>query len=204
MNSKSPFFIVEEFVSPLQCEDIIIRLGNKFPQSDPNGNILSTPKVNRLTEMRLFPLIEELIPDLESYYDFEYGGTTKFIFNWYPQGYEDQSVICDNSISTPAGWKRTKEYDFTGLIFLNDYNDTPPFDPYFEVNGGKHEYVTHNFGFNPSRGTLIIHPSGPNFAYSIAPILQGDLNVMRFHIAAHGEYEYDMNKFPGSYKTWFK
>lgn len=202
-NNKSPFYIIDEFVSPLQCEDIISRLGNKFPQFDSNENVLCTPKVNTLTEMRLMPHIKDLIPELEKYYGFEYAGTTRFIFNWYPKGYSDQSIICDNSTKTKNGWKKTKEYDFSGMIFLNDYQSETPFDPYFEVNGGKHEFVTHKFGFNPKRGTLIIHPSGPNFTYSISPILEGELNVMRFNITAVDDYKYDMNNFRGNYKTWF-
>lgn len=204
MPNKSPFYIVDEFISPLQCEDIIERLDNRFTQKDNAGNILSIPKVNRLTEMRVMPSFKELIPDLETYFDFKYLGTTKFIITWYPTGYNNTSTICDNSMRTREGWKRIFGYDFTCLIFLNDFRDSAPFDEYYEVKGGKHEYITHGFGFNPTRGTMIFHPSSPNFEYSIAPILAGNLNVIRFNVKAETEYEYNMNNFQGDFKTWFK
>ena len=203
MTTKSPFFVVEEFVSPLQCEDIVERLNNILPQRDVKNKVLCTQKINKLTEMRIMPSLQELMPSLEKHFEFDYLGTTSFKFNWYPTGYNDQTIICDNSVKISSGWKRTNEYDFSGLIFLNDFRAEAPFDDYYEVKGGKHEYITHQFGFNPQRGTLIIHPSAPNFTYSITPIEVGNLNVIRFNLKAVEEYNYDMNKFKGNYKTWF-
>ena len=203
MTNKTPFYVVDEFISPLQCEDIVERLDNRFPQTDTEGNILSVPKVNKLTEMRIMPAFKALIPTLESYFEFTYLGTTKFILTWYPSGYNDTSSICDNSVRTRDGWKRINEYDFSCLIFLNDFRDSVPFDEYYEVKGGKHEYVTHGFGFNPVRGTMVFHPSSPNFEYSIAPILAGNLNVIRFNVKADVEYKYDMDKFKGDFNSWF-
>ena len=203
MTSKSPFFVVEEFISPLQCEDIVDRLGNYFPQVDANNKVQCTQSVNQLTEMRVMPSLHGLMPTLEKHFDFKYRGTTQFKFNWYPVGYSDQTILCDNSVKTQSGWKRIYTYDFSGLIFLNDYRSEAPFDEYYEVMGGKHEYVTHGFGFNPKRGTLIVHPSAPNFTYAITPIEVGNLTVIRFNIKAETEYNYDMDKFKGNYKTWF-
>lgn len=203
MSNKSPFFIIEEFVSPLQCEDIVFRLDNRFPQYDGDDNVKCTQKLNTLTENRIMPVFLDVIPMLESYFDFEYAGTTKFNFNWYPAGYNNQEIICENSVNTNTGWKRVNEYDFTCFIFLNDHQEKIPFDPMYEVSGGKHEYPTHGFGFNPKRGTLIVHPSAPNFSYAISPILEGELNVVRFNLAAEELYNYKMENFKGDYNTWF-
>ena len=82
MTTKSPFFVVEEFVSPLQCEDIVERLNNILPQRDVKNKVLCTQKINKLTEMRIMPSLQELMPSLEKHFEFDYLGTTSFKFNW--------------------------------------------------------------------------------------------------------------------------
>jgi hypothetical protein len=89
------------------------------------------------------------------------------------------------------------------VLFLNDYSDDNKFDERFEVRGGKLEFPTHEFGFNPERGTAIVYPCCPNFINAVSPVEVGDSNVIRFHIIAKDEYKYDMANFPGDYTTWF-
>jgi hypothetical protein len=204
MQTKSPFYIVDDFISPLQCEDIIERSNNVMPTFDSNDMVLQVNKNNKLTDNRLLQPLKEIIEKIEKYYGFEYKAITRFSHEWYPEKYKSNVRKCDNSVySKNNGWKKINENDFTGIIFLNEYNDKAPLDPYFEVKGGKYEFPTHNFGFNPIRGTLIIHPSGPNFVYNVSNVEIGDLNLIRFHIEAEGGYKYDMNNFQGNYKTWF-
>lgn len=204
MTTKSPFYIVEEFISPLMCEDIIERLDNVSPNRDENETPILTIKTNRLTEIRILPLItEELVPALEKYYGFNYLGTLPFEFEWYPAGYKHMPARCDNSNLAKGKWYRTNEKDFVGVIFLNDYRDTPPFDPYFEVVGGKLAFPTHNFSFIPKRGQLIVFPGEQHFINSVQDVLYGNLNILKFYISAVDDYVYDPSKFPGNYEQWF-
>lgn len=203
MITKTPFLVVEEFISPLMCEDIIDRLNNIIPDADQNNKPLITMRANRLSEIRILPLIKELIPQLEAHYGFEYLGTSPFDFEWYPTNFKKIPAHCENSNLVQGKWYRTNEKDFVGVIFLNDYRDRPPFDGEFEVVGGKLSFPTHNFSFVPKRGQLVIFPGSPHFINATEAIVHGELNQIRFSISAQEEYDYDPSKFPGSYKQWF-
>lgn len=203
MTHKSPFYTIEEFISPLMCEDIINRLNNLVPNTDENNNPILTIKSNRLTEMRVFPLIEEIIPDLEQYYGFTYEGTLPFDIEWYPENYRSAAAHCDNSSLVKGTWYRTNEKDFVGVIFLNDHRDIPPFDPDFEVVGGKLAFPTHNFSFIPKRGQLVIFPGEQHFVNATQDVLFGNLHQIKFYISAEDDYVYDPTKFPGNYQQWF-
>mgnify|MGYP003124739090 FL=1 len=130
------------------------------------------------------------------------------VFEWYPTGFTGNKFSCDgyrriNKRGQAPTWQKVKDYDFTVVVFLNDYNNEVTFDERFEVRGGKLEFLTHDFGFNAERGTAVVFPCRPNFISSISPIEAGDLNLLRFHIIAKDEYQYDMDNFPGGYKEWF-
>lgn len=209
MDYKSPFLIVEDFLSPLKCEDMVERLKHTIPNTNQKGDPTVTYKGNRLSEIRVMPIFEELLPEIENYYGFKTKTTTPFVFEWYPTGYSGQKAGCEGSKFTgkrgeKSSWKKIKDYDFTVILFLNDYNDKTDFDPYFEVRGGKLEFPTHGFGFNPQRGTMLVYPCRPNFINAVAPVELGDLNVIRFHIVAKEEYQYNPDNFPGGYKEWFE
>ena len=202
--SKSPFYIVKEFISPLMCEDIVYRLNHSFPDEDKDGQPLKTIRLNNLTEIRVLPKLEELVPKLEAYYNFETHGIESFDFEWYVEGFKPEGSKCKNFTYLNKKWKRCSDIDFTGVIFLNDYNNAMPFDPDYEVCGGKLEFYTHQFGFNPQRGTLIFFPECPNFINTTGPIEAGELTQIRFHIVPKTPYNYDMKMFPGDYRVWFK
>ena len=203
MTHKSPFYIIEEFISPLMCEDIIDRMNNTYPNMDDAGNPLLTIKSNRLTEIRILPLILDIVPDLEQYYGFTYAGTLPFDLEWYPENFRNSAAHCENSNLIKGKWYRTNEKDFVGVIFLNDSRDTPPFDPYFEVVGGKLAFPTHNFSFIPKRGQLVLFPGEQHFVNATQDVLYGDLHQIKFYISAENDYVYDPRQFPGTYKQWF-
>ena len=202
--SKSPFYIVKYFISPLMCEDIIFRLNHTFPDEDKDGNPLKTVRLNPLTEIRILPKLEEILPALESYYNFETYGIQSFDFEWYVEGFKPENAKCKNFTYRGNKWIRCSDIDFTGIIFLNDHNDTIPFDSDFEVCGGKLEFFTHQFGFNPNRGQLVFFPECPNFVNTTGPIQAGELTQIRFHIVPKVPYTYNIHNFPGNYKIWFK
>lgn len=203
---KSPFLVFEEFISPLQCEDIIIGNNNTLPNYDKDLNIRPLYFGNKLAEVRISPLIiEQVIPRVEDYFDVDVKGLTEFEFEWYMEGYSgDDPIRCENSSYINGEWKRINDHDFTGILFFNDYNDKSPFDPEFEVYGGALEFPTHDFSFNPNRGTLVVYPGAPNFINHVAAVEAGELTLLRFHLATHEPYVYNMDEFPGNYRTWFK
>jgi hypothetical protein len=202
---KSPFIVVEEFISPLQCEDIIIGNNNTFPNYDKMGKVQPLFFGNRLAEVRILPILtEEIIPKVEARFGVDVKGVTEFDMEWYSAGYEGTGQVrYENSVYNNGEWSRINDHDFTGVIFLNDYNDSAPFDEEYEVYGGQLEFPTHEFAFNPQRGTLVLFPGSPNFANHIASVNAGELTLIRFHLATHEPYVYNMREFPGDYRTWF-
>lgn len=201
--NNSPFFIIDNFISPLNCEDIIDRLNHTFPNYNKEQKPIKTVKSNILTQTRITPLLEDMIPELESKYGHQHKGILPFDFEWFVPGVVLEPPKCSNSVYKNDKWQRINDYDFTGIIFLNEYQDGVPFDPFFEVYGGKLEFVNQGFGINPKRGTLVIFPGGPHFSNYTSEIKAGELNQIRFNMVATKNYEYDPNMFPGNYKTWF-
>jgi hypothetical protein len=203
MSTKPPFYIVDEFISPLQCEDIILQLNNTFPDRDKSEVPLKFTKFSKLLDIRLFPLLDRLIPTLEEYYGFGYKGTLPFSYEWFPEGFMFDPPRCENSAIIEGKWKKVRENDFTGIIFLNSFNMESDFDPEYESYGGRLEFPTHGFSFNPERGKLIIFPSGPNFINATEKVFAGELNQIRIHIASEQTFVYNPRSFQGNYKTWF-
>ncbi len=208
MSCKSPFLVLKDLVSPLQAEDMVARLKHTVPNINQRGDPTVTFKGNKLSESRTLTTFNQLVPAIEDYYEFETKTLTPFTFEWYPTGYVSQKATTEGSqfISKRGQsvvWNKIHDYDFTVVVFLNDYNDTKRFDERYEVRGGKLEFPTHEFGFNPERGTAIVYPCCPNFVNAVSPVELGESNIIRFHIIATEEYKYDINKFPGDYTNWF-
>jgi hypothetical protein len=203
---KNPFLVYKEFLSPLQCELIVQGNKNTFPNVDKHGKIQPLRTGNKLAEIRLTPgLTSVVVPDMESHYGVEIKGIKRFSMEWYPCGYDgSEPPRCENSAYIGGKWKRINDNDFTGILFLNEYHDTHPFDGSFEVLGGQLGFPTHQFSFNPKRGTLVIFPGASNFLNHTAAVQAGELTQIRFHIATHENFVYDMSQFNGTHETWFK
>lgn len=199
---KSPFLIFEDFISPKQCENIVDSLDMFNPNLDKDGNPTKMFKHSDELEKLIFTRFKTLIPDIEKYYEIQYRGTEKMLFEWYPTGVKTD-LICDNSQYLRKKWVRVYERDFTCKLFLSDFQDTVPFETDYEVYGGKLSFPQHGFGFNPQRGTLVIYPSGPHFINQIEPIFAGELFQVKFHVAAKLPYLYSPSKFGGTYTDWF-
>lgn len=201
--AKSPFFIIKDFLNPKQTEMIVDDLGFYTPDYDKDGNPIRMIRCHEEHEQLIYNKIQQLIPTLEKYYDFEYRGTETVSFEFFPEGIVP-NPICENSSYINKKWARVKDRDITGVIFLSDYQDNLPFDSEYEVYGGKLEFPQHQFGFQAQRGTLVMYPSGPHFINAVADIMAGDLFLAKFHIAASRPYLYQPEKFPGDFKSWFK
>lgn len=199
---KSPFKVVPNFVSPLMCEEIIDELNFISPDTNIDGQPIMSKKFNEAFESMLFDRLEQVIPHLEQHYGFDYKGTEAMEFEWIPQG-ASIAPQCESSEYLNNTWVKTRHRDFTCVLFLTDHNDNPPFDEEFEVYGAKLEFPSHQFGFNPQRGTLVVYPSDPRFANGTAKAIVGDAHQVRIHIAAETPYNYNPKNFPGNYTVWF-
>jgi hypothetical protein len=199
---KSPFYVVQDFLTPKQCEMIVDNLGYYEPDVDKEGNPIKMMRNHEESEKIVYGKFQPLIADLEKYYDFEHRGTELVTFEFLAEGVKPEA-ISDNSKWVNKKWVRTKDRDFSAVLFLSDYQDDLPFDSDYEVYGGKLEFLQHKFGFNPERGTLIVYPSSPHFINAISEIVAGDLFLARFYVAATIPYLYQPADFPGNYLSWF-
>lgn len=204
MNNKSPFFVKQRFLSPLLCEEIIDDLNFVYPDTDLNNRPIKTMKGNERSEDVVFNRFKILIPEIEKYYNIIHKGTEPMMFEWYAQSCEGEKPHCENSNYINKKWVRVKDRDFTCIIFLSNFQEKVPFDSDFEVRGGKLEFIQHQFGFNPQRGTLIIFPSDPHFINNTSLIEAGDLFQIRFHFITTKPYFFDPKEYQGTYKEWFK
>lgn len=200
---RSPFYIVENFLSPLLCEEIVDNVPFAEPDMSQEGRV---PLVSSCTDEQyqdvVYQAFKPYVTELEQYYNYEHKGTEYFEFEWLAE----KGVIpvhAENAEYIEEQWVQTKQRDFTGVIFLTDFNDKPPFDNDFECYGGKLEFLNHQFGFNPVRGTMVIFPSEPRFCNASSEVLAGDLYQIRFHIAAKKPFIYNPKLFPGNFRTWF-
>lgn len=200
--AKSPFLVVQNFLSPKLCELIVDRLGFFTPDVNADGQPIKMQRTHDESERLIFDRFNPLIPNISQYYGFEYKGTEEMSFEFLPQESSDTHK-CENSKYLRKKWVRVLDRDISCVLFLSDYNDNIPFDSEYEVYGGKLEFPQYNFGFNPQRGTLIMYPSGPHFVNANADIRYGDLYQVRFHIAASMPYLYDPRNFPGDFTSWF-
>lgn len=202
MSIKSPFYVIEDFVSPLMCEDILDACDFNVPDQDKEGEEVLTTKTSDRAEAAIFNRLQQIIPDLEKYYELEYKGTERIQFEWFPTGSSSQPQS-ENAVFVRGKWLRVRNRDLSAILFLTDYQDTPPFEGEYEVYGGKLEFPQHKFGFNPRRGTLVVFPSDPHFINLTSAVFAGDAFQARIQMAAKAPYIYDPTKFQGNYLSWF-
>lgn len=200
---KSPFYVIREFLSPLMCEQIVDSLDFGVADVDKEYKPIKMLKKHDASQNMIFERVQSIIPNLEKYYDLEYRGTEPIDFEWFPEG-SVGTFSCENSNFLRKKWVRTKVNDFTGILFLSDFQPNIPFDSDYEVYGGKLEFPQHGFGFNPQRGTIVLFPSDPHFINITTQIQQGELFQARIHFAAEIPFIYVPEKFPGDYTKWFK
>lgn len=202
MISKSPFFVVPDFISPLACEDMIESCNFSIPDKDKNLKWVMTHAKSERSNEIIYDRLQPILPTVQEHYAIKYKGMEAPRVEWYVSD-TSGDIICENSVYVRRKWLRTKNRDLSAILFLSDYQDVPPLDEDFEVYGGKLEFPQHKFGFNPKRGTLVMFPSVPHFINLTAKVSAGELFQARFHIMADSPLLYEPQKFPGNYTTWF-
>lgn len=200
---KSPFYVVQDFISPLLCEELIDLCDFNVPETDKEGNEVKTTRTCEPAENIIYERLLRILPDIQTYYDIQYKGTERIMFEWFPEGSQGQ-FVCENSEHLRGKWLRVRNRDLTAVLFMTDYQEKVPFEQDFEAYGGKLEFVQHQFGFQPNRGTLVIFPSDPHFINITSRLMAGDLYQARIQMVAKAPYIYNPLDFPGDYRVWFK
>lgn len=202
MSIKSPFYVVENFISPLLCEDIIELCDFNVPDYNKDDRPIPTVRSCEHAEQIIYERLTMLFPELQAYYQLLYKGTERVQFEWFPQG-TSGSAHAENSEHVRGKWLKTKQRDLSAVLFLTDYQDATPFEAEYEVYGGKLEFPQHRFSFQPKRGTIVIFPSDPHFINITTNVLVGDLHQARIQMAAATPYLYNPKNFEGNYTIWF-
>lgn len=200
---KSPFLALPEFISPLDCEDILSSLDLSYPNTNEKDAPIKTVLKAPITQSRIWKRAEEYFDSIEAYYDVEIDSMNAVDVEWYPESCVEESPRCENSIYISDKWRVMNDYDFTMVVFLKDFNSNPDFDIDFECYGGKLEFINHQFGFNPQRGTAILFPGNQYFINRTASPKMGDAMQLRTHLTCTERFKYHPQNYEGNYKTWF-
>jgi hypothetical protein len=205
MTSKSPFLVFQNLLTTEECDKIAKQVRVE-PLVDDEGNLQSTERYHTEVEKTVFERFQPLIKEIEvHYHDFKYRGTEHLVFQQFPvsNGNPAEEPHCENAVYKRKRWIRTKDRDLTGILWLKDYQETPPFNIETQVLGGKLEFPVYNFGFQPQKGTLVVYPACERFISLTSPVLVGELQCIRFYICGEGIWLYNPANFPGDFRTWF-
>jgi hypothetical protein len=204
MTSKSPFLVFQNLIEEETCDEIA-KMVRVVPLKDDDGTLQSTGRHHAGAEKIVFEKFSPLIDSIESYFGIKYRGTEHLIFQQFPvsNGKISEEPHCENAVFKRKRWIRVKDRDLTGVLWLKNYKDTPPFDIDSDVLGGKLEFPVYNFGFQAQKGTLVVYPACERFISLTSPVLVGELQCIRFHICGDGIWLYDPANFPGDFRTWF-
>lgn len=202
---KSPFLVFQHLLDSAACDEIadVVRVE---PIVNDDDELQATERFHQEAEAKIFEAYKPLVPQIEKHYPgFKYRGTEHLVFQQFPvsNGKPAEEPHCENAVFKRKRWIRVKDRDLTGVLWLKDYQEAPPFELKTQVLGGKLEFPVYNFGFQPQKGTLVIYPSSERFISLTSSILVGELQCVRFHICGEGIWLYDPLDFPGDFRTWF-
>jgi hypothetical protein len=201
--SKSPFILWEDFIPQNQCEEILINLKHSIPNRNNKNVPIKTIKTNQLDEIRLMPKIDELLDHAEQYYGFKTLNVSPFDYEWRAEGYEAEQPRPDNGMFFNGKWIKSKDVDFTIIVFLSTSKDVSIKDTFLESFGGKLEFFNHKLTIAAKAGTVVMFPSNEHFLNTFSDVTLGNSNCARIQITATTPYDYKAENFPGDYRTWF-
>lgn len=183
-NIRSPFFVIQDFISPKKCDEILSKLEIRQPDIDKEGFPIKMERHDDELESVLFSRFKEFIPQIEERYDAKYKATEKLLFQYYPENSSKpaENPGCENSKYVRRKWVKVKNVDLTGILWLKDFNSKVPLDVRTEVYGGKLEFPLYNFSLVPQRGSLVLFPAGPHFISAISPVLVSQLYQVKFNV----------------------
>jgi hypothetical protein len=201
--AKSPFILVENFITYEQCEEIILSMKHTLPNRDLKNVPIKTYKTNQLAEIRLMPAIDDFLDRAEPYYGFETFNISPFNFEWMTEGYKAEQPKPDNGTFFDGKWTKSKDIDFSILIFLSSVEESSITDTLMESFGGRLEFFNHNLTITPKAGTMVMFPSNEYFLNTFTDVMLGNLNCIRIYVTSKVPYVYNPENFPGDLRTWF-
>lgn len=201
---KSPFLIIKNFMSPMECETLLASVDTSIPNYDINDKSLKTIIKMPIFRSRTWQRLQNYFDDIEDYYNVEIDAIAPVDVEWYPENCIDSGQRCENSIYNGKKWTIYNDHDFTVVVFLKDYNNNSDFDEDFECYGGKLHMLNHDFSFTPIRGTAVIFPSNQYFINATESPKYGDAFQLRTHIVCTERFKYDRNRYQGSHGVWFR
>jgi len=211
-NTHSPFHVVENFISPANCEKLIAEFGISVPSIAEDGQPIKNERLVKAPDA--LGLIREAILDHGQAIQDRYNGTIKGMETPHFQQYFENPKKpcephgCESSKYQRKKWVKVKDIDLVGYLWLKDYGSGVPLDPRIEVYGGKLEFPSYNFSLVPQRGTMVMFPAGPHFITAVSPVLVGSLEMIKFSIkltqGEDGIWLYQPDNFPGTYQEWFE
>lgn len=201
---KSPFLLIKDFISPLECEKIVDIFNGHFPDFNKEDKDLKTILKNPLYQKRIWEKLSDYFEYIEKYYSTEIQSLSSIDIEWYPEQCVQEQLRCENSQFITKQWRIVNDYDFVVLIFLKDLNENRDFDPAFECYGGKLELPNHNFSINPQRGSALIFPANQYFLNRTLSPTFGDMFQIRMHITSENRFKYSPSNYEGNYNVWFK
>ena len=205
MTYKSPFLVFQNLISPDECAELSNQVRVE-PIKNDLEEFQSSERFHDESEKFIFNKIRPIIPKIEEHFtNFTYRGTEKIRFQQFPvtNGNPAEQPHCENAVYKRKKWLKVKDRDLTGILWLKDYQDKPPFYLESQVYGGKLEFPVYNFGFQPQQGTLVIYPACERFISLTSAILVGELVCARINMAAEGIWLYDPLLYPGDFRAWF-
>jgi len=211
MTIRSPFFVVEDALSPARCEQLIAELGIHSPNVDEAGKPIKNERIMTEHVGLVRDVLDPHLADIEVRYSGAIRGMETPLFQQFFENPKDPAVGhgCENAKYMRKKWVKTKDVDLVGYLWLKDFNSGVPLDPRFEVYGGKLEFPAYDFSLVPQRGTLVLFPAGPHFITCVSPILVGSLEQVKVTIKMlnnhkdGGPWLYQPSSFPGTYAEWF-
>lgn len=206
---RSPFLTFQYLLESDLC-DSIARAVRVHPLISEDGLPESTERHYVPLETEIFAKIQPLLPQIQAHYNIKYRGTEHLIFQQFPAtGKQAEPAHCENAVFKRKKWIKVKDRDLTAIIWLKNYQESPPFDQATQVLGGKLEFPVYNFGLQPQKGTMVVYPANERFISLTTAVLVGELQCIRIHIAGgtgedgQGSWVYQPNDFPGDFRTWF-
>jgi hypothetical protein len=208
----SPFHVVENFISPANCEKLIAELGITAPSISEDGHPIKNERF--ITAPEQLNLLQDALLEHTADIQTRYHGLIKAMDKpHFQQYFEDPKKPCEphgceSSKYVRKKWVKVRDIDLVAYLWLKDFGAGIPLDPRFEVYGGKLEFPAYNFSLVPQRGTMVMFPAGPHFITAISPVLVGSLEQIKFSLkltdAQNGMWLYQPSNFPGEYTDWFQ
>lgn len=207
---RSPFYIQEDFISPLRCEQLIEKFALKVPDRNAEGAPLKHHRVipsDSCGDVR--SELAAITPIIEQRYDGVFSAEPMLQFQQY---FENPKVpaephMVDGFTYQRKKWTKMKNINLVGIVWLKSYHSSVPLDPRYETYGGKLEFPSYNFSLTPVRGTLVVFPATEHFVNATSHVLLGSLEQIKITIPLQQEdgspWRYIPANYPGSFQEWF-